>query len=219
MRWKARAVSALTVVSLVALTLVSTINEQDFYAYHDVRPNDRCVRVEPGAFYEVNETAECVCRYADADIEVTEPPFVRRYYNILGNAVPVLARAYAFAIPDDTSATALVELEYRYYEETLALKPHKSEEDCYDRVRVASERGSLICVVDTVYYSAASGALFAVKFKEFTFAPRGNEYPRCKLAGHPLGLASLKRILITFSELPTLIEDLSDEDNGAVTNA
>ncbi len=58
--------------------------------------------------------------------------------------------------------------------------------------------------MDTVYYDARTEAPFAVKFKNYAFTPEGGidgEYPRCPLAGHSFGLASLKRVLITYSEL------------------
>lgn len=207
MSLKTKALFALTFASGVAVTLLSTINDDDFHAYHATRPLTQFVDVEPGAFYEVNQRASRVCHFAEyADNFRPSPPtFSRRYYNILGKAVPVLPVAYRYVGFGEETNRPQVELDLSFYEATLRPGFYgQPSENCYDRVRVASERGSVICIVDAVYHYADTGAPFAVKFKEFTFAPAQGAnglYPRCPLAGPRWSLASLKRGLIAFTEV------------------
>lgn len=206
MSLKTKALFALTFASGVAVTLLSTINHDDFHTFHATRPHSSFVNVEPGAFYEVNQGVSRVCHFAEyAKNFRPEPPRLsRRYYNILGKAVPVLPVAYRYVGFGEETSHPQVELDLSFYEATLRPGFYgQPSENCYERIRVASERGSVICIVDAVYHYADSGAPFAVKFKEFTFAPAAGgdgAYPRCPLAGPRRGLASLKRGLIAFTE-------------------
>ena len=218
---KAKAIYLATFAAGVGVTLLSTINDSDVHAYHATRPHSEFVNVEPGAFFEVNQRSIRVCHFAgySENFDPTPERYSRRYYNILGTAVPVLPVAYRYASGlGSETASAPVELNLNFYEQTLRSGFYGDpDENCYERIRVASERGSVICVVDAVYRYADSNQPFAVKFKEFTFSPaQGAQgiYPRCPLASNPSTIAAIKRSLIAFSELLPDAEDLlPDTDN------